>query len=146
MPYLNALSMLLVIFPLTFISGTFRIHIYSSTISFIIDPLTFIDISVDVVEFSLPESMTVIPLTFIDSSIGPFHDSAAMSKTSNPFSFIDCPIFILVCLFELFLAHFEKTMKGLFCLIFSKIFTLDLTNMIIIVLLLFGRVIIDKNA
>jgi hypothetical protein len=120
-PDFDSFAVLLIVFPLSFISSTLCIDIYSEAICFVIDPLAFVNISINMIEFSSSESLTIIPLSFINGSISPFHSPSSMAEPTKPFTAVLSPILIRISLDEWFLACLEEAMKSFFRLFLCEI-------------------------
>ena len=91
-PCLLAVSMLMVVHPVSFISGAFRVDESTATIGHAIAPLTLINASVCLDHAAQPLHLIVLELSLILGSIGPDEDAEAVLN----FAFVDeSPIFTI---------------------------------------------------
>jgi hypothetical protein len=65
MPNFDTIAILLVVLPLTLVSGSLRVDVGPRPISLVVAPLAFIDVTVDMIELPMAESLSVAPFTFI---------------------------------------------------------------------------------
>lgn len=71
-PRIYAITVLLVLLPLSLVVAPIGMKVFSITISLIIYPLPYINIAIGMKEFSLSMSFIHFPLTFVFSPISPY--------------------------------------------------------------------------
>ena len=77
-PRLDALAILMILFPSTFVACTLLVRINSAPMSFVINPVSFIDIAIGMEEFPLATDLVVLPFAYVRGLISPDHFASAM--------------------------------------------------------------------
>lgn len=95
-PSLNTLSMLKVIFPLSFIHGSIDMSITTRTISLVVSPEAFINISIYMNKLALSVSSVIAPFSSVQGTISPFLLTFTITESSFPLSSVNSARFELI--------------------------------------------------
>ena len=83
-PGLYSITVLQVILPLAFVSGTFYSCIDAVTKSLVIKPLAIVHIAIIVVKLTIAARLVELPVTLVACSIFPDHTALPMPQAANP--------------------------------------------------------------
>ena len=95
-PFLVAVPMLQVIFPLALVKSSILMLINSVTTSSVHPPLSVVDVPFCVHEPSLPTGPVKRPVANVLRSVRPAHGSEAVSEIAYPLAFVDTACLVLV--------------------------------------------------
>ena len=87
-PYFNALTCLEIASPVSDISGSVFILIFSVTKALTVFPFAFITVAILVLESSLAMSEALLPISSVESSVLPSHGALAMPEPSPHFALV----------------------------------------------------------
>jgi hypothetical protein len=95
-PFLKTMAVLLIVFPLAFISSSFDILVNPKSISLVIHPSAFVSITVSMVENSLSKGLIELPLTCVFGSIRPEHSSLPVPHATTPVAIVHSSSLVLM--------------------------------------------------